>query len=574
MSIDLDFAPGLGPYLVSDVYDPVTNTSAKIVPAKGSVVIVNGDELYVSQGYDTTSFASSLTPSVPAQDQFTYAAESSGDYGNAVLRAYFDKRSLPYRLDIDNKIVVRGTEQRSYRLIRYPGLGSQETVISKYYDATNTMVSQQIPLVEVSSGSNLWYCPYAQITDTLTDNEALRLEIVNEIGSVTQTYTLYAKASTILNDTFSYQPKIVSVSVVCSQMSSDGSIYVYQGQDIADLGITARLHYADGSTSDVQIDGTKCILYGLERFVASYVNLKQVAMIKYLKSENEVVVPSSGTLTDATVVAVSTTFTVRVVTNNLTSSIKLLPVPVWSDTLSGYILNWRSYSVDHSGSAQITGSVNIVDGTFVGTNFTDPQTFTASIDLKSVDPKTYPDSTIYQQQVTLKLQPKAAYERYTITDAPSSPYMFGKDVTNNRRAVVYYDQNLKQYFVPSRIFANADAFLLSFYYDLNPPVNGTTEATAPAPTHFIVRSIQSGSMVVSDYIPIDNYTAAFSILNGDSGNYVGSNVIVEFYYNVGNNTPQVLFGAPVDVYTGTYSAATSSTSTSSTADVVSGQTST
>ncbi len=130
--------------------------------------------------------------------------------------------------------------------------------------------------------------------------------------------------------------------------------------------------------------------------------------------------------------------------------------------------------------------------------------------------------------------------------------MYGVDNNQQRRPSLRYDRTRAQAFIPSFIFGNVQSFINSFYTVSAPPYDPVTSLMPQTPTHFTVRDLVNGAMIVSSPIPIANYSQAFNIIGDTTGQYIGSTVLIEFLNVISNTVKNTLFGVPVDVATGTY----------------------
>jgi hypothetical protein len=530
--------------------DPSYNAyvGQRIVPAPGSVVQdTDGTPLWVTSINDVTLY--------PTYQAITLSTDNDNvvsllDYGETTLRLFTDTRALPYPVTPDSKCVVIGKSPRFYSLTRYPGT-SRETVISEYYDATGTLVSQFVPVVALDSSKSSWYLPRSHVSVSLEHNEEVQVKVFGEDGAEVFSALLFAKESAVVNEDVFYSPTIVGMTISGNQQLANGTFFVYEKQDFGSLGLTATLVYDDGTTQIVPIDGTKCIMYGQEDFISSYAGLRQNVTVKYYRSESESINPSVG---DATGQMISMDVPVTVIPNAFAATNKILPIPTYNSTLARYIMRYWLYFADGRSHIDVTPFVNInvgnlsTEAPFFGIT----QSYAISVDMKNVDPITYPTSTIYQQGIVIQFGPPNVLVRWTIRDAVSSPYILGQDIPTARRPSILYDTAKKQYFVPSAVFANTPAFVNSFYTQTSPPYDPSVASIPQAPTHFVVRDILTGSQLVSAPIPVGNYKDPFNIIGDTVGNYVNTVVVVEFLNIVNSSVKNVLFGCPVNVNSGTY----------------------
>lgn len=544
-----------GVYNRNQVYDPTYNDPSyanyqgqRIVPAVGSLVRDSDQTPLWVVAIDPVSF-------IPAYQSVPLATDNDNvvsllNYGNTVFRLYGDYRKLPYPVTPDSKCIFIGKSPRFYTLSRYPN-SERESVISQYFNASGTLVSQMVPMIALDQTNSSWYLPRSHVSVLLEDNEEILLRVFSEDGIEVYSALFFAKQSVIINEDVLYSPTIVGLTVTGNQVLADGSFYLYEKQDFESLGLIVTLVYDNGATQEVPIDGVKCLLYGQSDFISSFAGLKQNLTIKYFRSPLENISP---TLADPTGAMVSTTVSVTVIPNTLASTVKIVPIPIYNSALNRYTMKYWLYSASGNGKIDVFAYTSIVSGTldtssaYYGRN----QSYTVAVDMSQIDPVHYPTQAIYQQSIYLNLQAPNSLVRYTFKDAASSPYIFGIDITNQRRAVLRYDQSLNQYFIPSFIFANKQAVINSFYTPATPPFDPSVSQTPQQPTHFVVRDPFNGNMLTATPISLDQYSLPFSFINDSLGNYKNATVIVEFLYIVNNQTPFVLYGVPVDISPATY----------------------
>lgn len=543
-------------YNRAQVYDPTWNDPSygstpgqKIVPAVGSLVRdVDGTGLWVTAIDPVTLYPSYLAMSSDNQNDNVV---SLINFGNSQFRLYGDYRAAPYPVTPDSKCIFIGKSPRLYTLSRYPGT-AKETIISKYYDATGKLVSEKIPLRALDTTNTSWYLPRTNITDVLDDNEEILAKIYDESGVEVQNVRLFAKQSSIINENVIYSPTIVGMTVSGNQQLADGTFFLYEKQSFTSLGLRVSLIYDDGSQQQTTIDNVKCFLYGESDFISSFSGLRQYATVKYFRSQNEAISPS---VADKTGQMISVKIPITVVPNTLGTTVKIMPLPLYNASIAQYVMRYYMYFGDGRSFVDVSGYVNIANGkTLVkdASYFGVQQTVTLTVDMSKVDPTNYPTSALYQQTMVIQFGPPNMPVRWTIKDAATSPYTYGQDNSSSRRPSIRFDASRSQYFIPSFIFGNTAAFINSFYTQSAPPYDPTVAQIPQQPTHFLLRDIVTGAMIVTAPIPIANYTAPFNILGDAGGQYVGSAVVVEFLNIINTNTRNVLFGVPVDVTAGTY----------------------
>jgi hypothetical protein len=543
-------------YRLDQIYNPATEDpipgTDNVVPSIGSLVIDtnNNGNLFWVTAVDATTHASTLEPVEILVTNNQPSITSIVSYGNDIIRVYFDTRSNPISLSVDGFCKIEGGDSATYQLIRYPGTPN-EAIISLYYDSNGTFSGNNVPMVPVVnglSGVNEYQFKDCNIPATLIDGERLLIKVFNIYGAQRASVTVFAKQATIVNEDNGHVPVIESMVVNSSQSQSNGDIYIYAKQDVSSLNLTVTLNYDDGFSQQIAIDNTRCFVYGLQDFVASYIGLQQQILVKYFLATQEAVDP---TLLNQSGTHITVVKNLVVVSNELAPGVKISTVPRWSGSTSRYQLFYFIYTTDGTSVINITPYVTLSSGTFSGTLYGVTQNITLSVDLSNVYPSTYSVPTIYQQQCIITLQPISMLQEYIISDSSSSAYTFGVDTPTAHRPQLLFDTTRQQYYIPTALFPTLTNFLTSFFTYASPPFDISTSTSPPIPTHFILRDIASGLSLLSAPIPIANYNAAFSIVTTNSVNYlVSTNVIVEFWQFI-SGSYLTIFGVPVDIYQGT-----------------------
>ncbi len=313
--------------------------------------------------------------------------------------------------------------------------------------------------------------------------------------------------------------------------------------------IRGEITYDDGTVREVTVDGSKCRLYGLENFTASYAELQQPLLMKYyLDPVNEPITPGFGS-TGLDGLFIYAEANLIVVPNELAATIKVSVIPIWNTTLSRYVLKFWAYTVDRTQSWDVTANTTIPTNAFIGTLYGTVQEFTFEVNMTRVSPSIYGgdenNPAVHRQKVAIRLQPVVAYERYTTRDSSTSTLVYGIDTPTSRRPQLKFDTTRNQYFVSTIEFPTVNHFLKAFYVNATPPYRTGTEEGALNPTHFVMRDI-SGAMVIADFIPVEDYHVAFNVLNSPTNRFVGQTVVVEFIRIVNGSTNLLLFGVPVE----------------------------
>ena len=543
-------------YLRAQIYDPTwTNpnaavySEAQIVPAVGSLVRdTDGTPLWVDATDPVTFVPTYSTATVnPSDGDVT----SLLDYGNSLLQLYVDQRNPSGVATPDAKCIFLGKSPRFYNLTRYAGT-PQATIISQYFDQTGTLQSQQVPLVALDSTNSSWYLPRCNINATLLAGEEIQVTVFDETGTSVYSAKLFVKQSSVINEDVMYSPEIMAMTVSGTQQLANGNFFLYEKQNLGSLGLSVRLQYSDGTTSpNIPVDGTTCVMYGQNDFISSFAGLLQYITIKYFRTSSQNINPL---IADPTGEMISVRVPIQVVPGGITTTNKIVPEIQYNSSTSSYVVRYWMYSASGVTKIDVSGYVSISSGTLVTNSsyFGVPQQYAISVDMSQVIPSVYTVPTTYTQLIDITFYPPTSLVRYSFSDATTSPFVYGLDNSTSRRPILNFDSTRGQYFVPSNIFGSAAAFTNSFYSMLNAPYDPTVAQIPQQPTHFVVRNLVSGVLLVAAPIPITSYNVAFNILETTPGSYGTSTVVFEFLNVVSGAQTNTLIGGPVDCYAGTY----------------------
>ena len=532
-----------GVYVLDDIYDPYRDGpyNGSIIPQVGSIVSdPNSKHIFWVTDVDSTTYKSTMhLLKVESEEIDTSTIASNVSYGNDIFCLFYDERTTPTSVFVDSRFSLLGTNNGSYRLIRNPD-SEVENVISLYIDADGVMAGTHIPLEQVENSRNTWFCVPGYTKETMVDNERIHLEVFNETGTLVTSTTLITKKSKILTTGTQQIPVIADLQIESAQMRGNNEIYIYERQNVGSLTITGLLTYSDGRTKPVFADNERVFLYGLEDFVPSYAGLRQKILLKYFLSQDEAADKSLGSN------AVCAEAYLVVVPNELRAGVKISVCPFYSRMQNIYRFQYYLYSLDRDLAKNVTDHVR-VDPEWNGTQFGVTQTRTLEIDLHDVDPDKYQEETIHRQTALLKLQPPVADTPYTLRDSASSAYVYGVESQQNRRPLIQYLPNDEQYVIAEDRYPTQENFIETFYRFASPP-RDVTEKELIVPTHFLIRNLTSGKMLVPKPIALEDYATPFNLISTDRPDtHVGSTVVVEFIAEINDGMRALLYGVPVEV---------------------------
>lgn len=533
-------------YGIEDIYDPENPQSGKYFPSLYSLVVDTEGRLYYVSERNTSNYSVTLTPcnfiSTEENNEVTIIS-----YGNDKFCLYIDTRTDPHRLVVDAKFLVYGNNLVEYSLYK-TDLSGEEHCISQYYDAAGNFVSNRIPLQSISESHPAYKFPTnCHTTHDLAEGDPVVLRAYNNIGNLAAEITLYVRNAQWLNDLASHTSPIVSLNAEALQMMGD-DFFLYEKQDVSHLNIQPYLLYADGSRQDVNVDNTRCFIYGLDDVEPSYPGRSQTIIIKYFLNYKETTTVSTSDERRF----LTCTKKIVVIDNDNDYTVKLSCVPIWSSAYNQWQLYWFAYTDDRQGVYDVTALVKYnknypFDST--SASFGKEQRVVVEYDLQSIFQTDDPITGV--QTLYLTLWDNQKYERYTFRDSKDDTFIYGVDGSITRRPVIHYDETINQYFIPTSIFENVEAVIESFYTLARPPYNPSVETVAPTPTHFTVRDAQNGRQIIGGPIPLTEYGQCWPTIVGVTIQPTQT-VLVEFLYQDADNSFAILYGVPVDVYAGTF----------------------
>ena len=411
---------------------------------------------------------------------------------------------------VDAKVLFYGNNLKEYQLVRFDEEGHEE-IISMYFDNTDTFISSRVPMSPIGAEYQAYKFPTnCHTTTDLKEGEPILLRVYNNLGNLAAELTIYVRNGVWLNDLQSHTNPIVGLDAECLQMVGD-DFYVKERQDPKHLDIRPYLTYADGSKLYLNIDNSQCFIYGLEYFVPSYPGYSQSIIIKYFLNHRESAIGNENV---GNTRFLTCTKKIVVLKDRDNYSVKISVIPVFNGGTNKWELRYFLYTDDRNAVYEISDYVTLdSDWSFDGS-----QTKWGT-----------------EQKVIIN---------YDLQEVLSS------DGSLSRRPIIRYDITRDQYFIPTSVFQNQDAFIESFYRKARPFFDTRTETEAPIPTHFNIRDTSTGQQLIANPIEVEEYGTIWSIIS-TSPSLNGATVLVEFLQLI-DNTYNILYGVPVDVRLGIF----------------------
>lgn len=543
-----------------DMYDPLIHGSSpaesgKTVPVVDSLIVDDTNALaddtntvaipiYVVKSVHPITRKAVLVPGRFIDDT-TLASDRIIGYGNDIYMLFYDARTTPTRLVIDSKLILFGNNSAEYRLLKTDSTGVS-TCISLNISSSNVILGERVPIEETGVAA-VRRCGNCYTSTILNAGDPVTLELYDAAGILTARISLIAEPATILNDLAAGANPIVDFTATANQQSGTGSTdpwFLYADQDTTNLTLYPRLHFSNGAIHNLTVDNRSCFIYGLGDINTQLIGREYPILVKYFLADR---VQSTIAQGDA-IRFLTYQNVVQIRSRTQYGYSKISVVPMWNQSAGSWELRFFAYYQSRTGFVDITNAVTYSGTAFSGSTLNRQQVVVLSTQ------QTLPDgsTTTYLQSLAITLDTYNSTIPYLIASSAESVLIYGQEDEAHDRPRIRYDAALSKYFIPTSAFISVDKFIEHFYIDADAPWLTATETVPPTPTHFIIRSVSSGGVLVANPIPVAQYAAQMTWQTvGGANQYLDSTVIVEFLLQVqGQYLP--LYGVPVTVYAGTY----------------------
>lgn len=477
-------------WALADIYTGTTGQGKYIPNVNDYVIDYATDERYIVTDLDITTLIPVLKP-IPTTQVATLSdidvllGVGPGTQSDT-YRVYIDQSVIPHTLAVDARLKVNGSLVTTAKIFQGSELSSNEQVISAFYDQNGIMLGQSIPLetVQVPNGVNyaVKSVPVCYTTQDLVDGEIVTIVFYSTDGHVVSKRQLLVENTAFIPTSDSGVKYVTDITLESPFLSSaDQTLLQYPiNIPVAGLNLMGRVHYSDGSSVLMPVDGTKFAIYGLNNYVASIVGQTIPLVLRYNLSPGEVAYGASV----ASQKFLTANYKATTLTEDGAYSVKLFGFPVWIDAVNGYRLEWWLYNLDRQTVFHVTPYVKINDNTagFNPTAYGIVQNLSVSVNLNDVSP-TYA-SYIHTQTVTFTLiqAGNLTGTNWTVGFSPGQNPPFG---FNNFASTTFVNQNLTT--VNLGMNASTQSDWLNRIYALTQPLyDPQKETAAPTPDTFAI----------------------------------------------------------------------------------------
>lgn len=424
-------------------------------------------------------------------------------------RAYIDKSVRPYSLAVDARFSVYGRDLKRAEIVVGREREGNLEVISEMYDQSGNHLGSSIPLelANMRDHSNFatWSVPTCATSRELEDNDIVYLRVYSDTGGYRGEYPLIVENSSFIRQTDYGYKYVNNISLDTPFLSSSNpQLLEYPlNMPMRGLNLFGVVHYSDGTTRRMPIDGTKFQLMGYDNFVATQVGERTDLILQYNLSQDEKVYGATASV-EKQIQRVYHSITTR---EDGSYTVKLFCYPVWVDEVVGWRLEFFLYNLDRNTATKVTPLVKYNSNT-VGFNprlYGVNQQLSVSINLKEVNPS-YKDWN-HVQVIDLVLFRHA-------TDRSATPWIisyernqatpFGQD---NWASITHRGATERKMSIANGE-STLEAWLNRFFYNTKPLYSPSREYKAPAPNMFAIVTERA-----TYEFPIDQWNQQLSLNN-------------------------------------------------------------
>lgn len=439
---------------------------------------------------DPTTFVSTLLPIANATPDTQYTAAEqliSPDPRNpqSTMLLWVNTKVSPNEANIDERNLVFGTESKYAQFYVGSKTDGSATIFSAMYDSSGNLLGQNVPLVALNPPDNtIKSCPAFKTTVALADGEIVTMVEYSESGIVTARQQLRVINSTFIRAMELGTKYITSISLISPWIDDTDPLLIKfpLNQLISAMNLIGVIHYSDGSTRQLPVDGTKFRIMGIEpQFVSTIIDQKFPAVLKYTMDADEVAYGVTVGQTNF----ITQDYTVQSVAPDGQYTVKLYAYPVWVDAVTGYRLDWFLLNLDRNIWYRVTNLVNYVKAlnpTLYGVK----QTIQVSIDLSEVN-GTFKEYTFTQTVgITLMSRGDQQQTNWTIAFDPSQSPEYGINV----KAVSTVNAAQLSTLDISQGLELLTDWLNLVFLNTKPLTSSAIEVSIPDPTHFQILTDQ------------------------------------------------------------------------------------
>lgn len=486
---------------IDELYNPDTGKGQWFPNVNDLVVDYVGNQLLRCTAVNYTALTYTLTIWKPTAvyntDNFIGAcAPHLAD----ALKVYVDTNIYPYTLRVDARLRFGGPDMDSIKIFRGHNTSVNGEVISSYL-VDNVIKSENIPLELVNGSQAEKVAVAGRCKGSVTNGELVTIVAYSDTNEV----VAIALANIIVTNLIMaadaparqiYDIKLRSPFIL---PGNDRMLSLPINIPLDDIPLSVDVVYSDG-TKNILLDGTRAKLDGLRSsgavdtfYLSSVAGQTLPLLLSYKLASNETYVGND--VVDGVVLRDYQATTLDV---DGAYSLKLFVVPTWTNSATGYRLNYYLYDLNRDAVYNATPNVkpSANGGIFDPTLYGVKQHLIVAVDVSKVS-AAY-SAHIHTQAFSITLLNEGTVKAPNfLLEYDHASKGFGDDVY-----VKFYYDNITYWTVDLRAGCASKAeWLMKMYQRIYPLYDRRTEAGPPDPTHFeLVTKTKSYLFTVDQWV--------------------------------------------------------------------------
>lgn len=459
-------------------------------------------------------------------------------YQSETWRIFFDPNVNPHTLMVDVNLHVYGEEAAYIKIFKGRDITQTGRVISQYRPHNNAPYSENVPLYQIGNRHD----DSTVIKRPMVCHTTEHLELGEEVTAVAYTASgIQSSKNTLivnhnsniraLQETTAYVSGIELISPFISA-SDDRLVEFPSNLSRENLFTMGRVHYSDGTSRAVAIDGSKFSIIGLDHYISTIPHETNSFGLTYHLGENELAWGSNTGLNRH----ITEIYRYRTLEVDGSYSVMLHVVPEWNGRNNGWSLRYYISNLERSFLKDVTAHVEI--GTesdiFNGRRYGIMQQLTVAVELSSLELGLDNYRHVQTFEIGLKGDPTEVDVPYLIHYFTDQEDSYGEHALLKMKETT----SAKVINLDGHVYSSSLNDFLQKTYDRSKPLfNGQLASRAPIPTHFVIvhPSGETEERPISDY----NKDIPLKLLRNQA--VVEGNTLVIYWVNkLEDNTKQWL----------------------------------
>jgi hypothetical protein len=469
---------------IDQIYTGVTGQNKHVPKVRDHLINPITDQRYRVTAIDPLTL-------VPTYEDITNGTSNEGELLAAgvgsqpdTYRIYLDSSVTPHKLHVDARLKLHADTAAYAKIFKGTNISASGHVLGMLYDQNGTFLTHNIPLVLVAMDTHenhgIKVIPTCYTNEELVDGAMVTAVIYTAEGGEVSRRTLWVNNSSFIPDLAADTRYVSHVTLESPFMSqTDDHVIEYPiNVPLQAMNMFGRVHYSDGSSILLPVDGGKFSLLGLERFVGTYPGQHVPLVLRYRLDTTEV---AYGQLVSADGKHIAEPYDLVTTEQRGAFTIKLSGYPVWRSDLSEYQMRWFMSDLNRDVMFDVTPYIyfNQSSDVFNPVGYGLVQKLSVRVNLKDVS-QALPSFIHTQTQTVVLMSPgTVAGANWKLAFEPNQEPLFGEALSAQVNMI---NQNLWRLNIRAGI-TNFNDWLDRVFYDSKPLYDLRKEQKAPEPTH-------------------------------------------------------------------------------------------